>query len=84
MAVGSDRRAGAHSRASLAVRRRVRLDCPAASIVARHSPRPSQRVNLGDDFFELGLTEGDSHVDLLLAKLAEATPEIPRHMNHNT
>jgi hypothetical protein len=42
------------------------------------STGPGQQVNLGDDFFKLGLTVGDSHINLLLAKMAEATPEIPR------
>jgi hypothetical protein len=43
-------------------------------------PGPEQRVDLGTDFFALGPTVTDAHVDVLVGSLAAATPEIlPDH-----
>jgi peptidoglycan hydrolase-like protein with peptidoglycan-binding domain len=45
--------------------------------VTTWSVGPGQQVDLGTDFFALGLKVGDNHVRLLVAKLARVTPEIP-------
>jgi hypothetical protein len=41
------------------------------------SDGPEKQVDLGPDFFDLGLTAGEGHTSLLMLKLAEAMPQIP-------